>query len=71
MPRKQRFKPSRKPKPIETPAVEGARSTEMREVEAPADPSRPYEREHRTDDMDTGQPMRSISQPAVVEETSG
>lgn len=72
MPRKQRFKPSRKPKPIEAPVVESARLGESRDDCSNSEPTRAYADYRHTDDVETGEPMRTMgSSPATIDETSG
>jgi hypothetical protein len=62
MPRKQRFKPSRKPKQPQT--VEG---TEVQRTATPIDPPRPQPSE----DIETAQPTRSqVDTSAVIEDTN-
>jgi hypothetical protein len=75
MPRKQRFKPSRKPKPIE-PAVpvETARPDQVSREVDPNNPNtepRPYDGNQRADDIESGGAARvPATNPAVIEDTS-
>ena len=66
MPRKQRFKPSRKPKPQLSP--------ELSEVQRTADPVIPGEataRPYISEDIESGQPARSQGDTTSVIEEVG
>ena len=74
MPRKQRFKPSRKPKPVET-NPETSRVSESgsgpRDVDPNSEPTRPYGG-RPYGDVETDEPARSrMDSSAVIDETHG
>ena len=64
MPRKQRFKPSRKPKPVQT--------NEVAEVQRIAQPTSEPQRPSPIEDIETAQPARSqADSSAVIEDVGG
>jgi hypothetical protein len=63
MPRKQRFKPSRKPKPVE-PAQEQRTETSSPEYNPESEPTRPYPNESQ--DIERNQPVRTQSSSSAV-----
>jgi len=66
MPRKQRFKPSRKPKPVE-PARETHNETSSPNYNGDSEPTRPYTSEPQ--DSEGNQPVRSqTGSSAVIED---
>jgi len=66
MPRKQRFKPSRKPKPQMTPEI-----PEVQRTSDPVNPEPDRVRPYIPDDIETGQSSRSSTDTSSVIEDAG
>jgi len=66
MPRKQRFKPSRKPKPQMTPEI-----TEVQRTSDPVNPEPDHVRPYIPDDIESGQSSRSSTDSSSVIEDVG